>query len=120
MNKFLLATAFSLVLAPALANAASSFDPGANNASPTFVEVPAVTNSANAAAAAADAARYATSADGAVIGTHGASPSTVLEYDPGAASGTNFVAKTVLPGATAPIAHPHYTPFADNSELQGN
>lgn len=120
MNKFLLAAAFSLVLAPALANAASSFDPGADNASPTFVSAPVQSNSANAAAAAADAARYASASDGAVIGTHGASPRTVLEYDPGAAGGTNFVAKTILPGASAPIPAPHYTPYADNSALMGN
>ena len=121
MNKlFLTAAAFALVLAPALANAAASFDPGADNASPTFVTAPAQINSANAAAAAADAQRYATVASNVVVGTHGVSPTTVVEYDPGLASGTDFVTKTVLPGATAQVAQPHYTPYAANSDVIGN
>jgi len=120
MNKFLAAAAFAVALVPAFANAAStSFDPGADNASPTFVQVPAQVNSANAAAAAADAARYNT-ASSAVIGTHGAAPTTVTEYDPGLASGTDFVTKTILPGAVAPIAPQHYIPYADNSDVIGN
>jgi hypothetical protein len=120
MNKFLTAAAFALVLAPALANAAASFDPGADSASPVFASAPAQVNSANAAAAAADAQRYATVANNAVVGTHGASPSTVVEYDPGLASGTDFVTKTILPGASAPIAQQHYTPYAANSDVMGN
>ena len=120
MKKFLTAAAFAVALVPAFANAASTFDPGADNASPTFVQAPAQVNSANAAAAAADAQRYATVADGAVVGTHGASPSTVTEYDPGADAGTDFVTKTVLPGASAPIAQQRYIPYADNSDVIGN
>ena len=118
MKTFLTAAAFAVVLAPAIANAASSFDPGADNASPTFVTVPAA-NPANAAAAAADAQRYA-QVGSAVIGTHGASPSTVVEYDPGADAGTDFVTKTVLPGAAPQVAQPHYIPYADNSDVIGN
>lgn len=115
------ATAFALALVPALANAAStSFDPGADNASPTFVEGPTQVNPANAAAAAADAQRYATVADGAVIGTHGASPSVVLQYDPGAASGTPaFVPTVILPGAKALPAQQNYKPYADNGDVMG-
>ncbi|WP_370677735.1 hypothetical protein [Pleomorphomonas sp. PLEO] len=121
MNKFLTAAAFALVLVPAVANAAStSFDPGADNASPTFVTAPAQVNSANAAAAAADAQRYATVADSAVVGTHGVSPSTVIEYDPGLASGTDFVTKTILPGASTASAQQHYIPYAANSDVIGN
>ncbi|WP_026792432.1 hypothetical protein [Pleomorphomonas oryzae] len=119
MKKFLTAAAFAVVLAPALANAASSFDPGADNASPTFVTAPAQVNPANAAAAAADAQRYA-QVGSAVVGTHGASPSTVVEYDPGAAAGTDFVTKTVLPGAAPQVAQPHYIPYAANSDVIGN
>ncbi|SCM72770.1 exported hypothetical protein [uncultured Pleomorphomonas sp.] len=120
MKTFLTAAAFAIVLAPALANAASSFDPGADNASPTFVEAPAQVNPANAAAAKADAQRYATVASNAVVGTHGAAPSTVVEYDPGAASGNDFVTKTILPGASAEIAHQRNIPFAENSDVMGN
>lgn len=119
MKKFLTAAAFAVVLVPALANAASSFDPGADNASPTFVTAPAQVNSANAAAAAADAQRYA-QVGNAVVGTHGASASTVVEYDPGADAGTDFVTKAVLPGAAAPAARTHYIPYAANSDVIGN
>jgi len=121
MKNFLTAAAFAIVLAPALASAASTgFDPGAGNASPTFVEAPAQVNPANAAAARADAQRYATVAGNAVVGTHGAAPSTVVEYDPGAASGNDFVTKTILPGARAEIAPQRNIPFADNSDVMGN
>ncbi|MBS1168533.1 MAG: hypothetical protein H6R00_4558 [Proteobacteria bacterium] len=122
MNKFLIAAAFSLVLAPALANAAASFDPGAGNAAPTFVSAPAQVNSANAAAAKADAQRYASVADSAVIGTHGVAPQGVVEYDPGAADGQSaFVAKAVLSGAVAiPTVHQSSVAYADNSEIIGN
>lgn len=119
MKKFLTAVAFAVVLAPAIANAASSFDPGADNASATFVTAPAQVNPANAAAAAADAQRYS-QVGSAVVGTHGASPSTVVEYDPGAASGTDLLTKTVLPGATAQIAQQRYVPYAENSDVIGN
>ncbi|WP_370677730.1 hypothetical protein [Pleomorphomonas sp. PLEO] len=122
MNKFLTAAAFALALVPAVANAAStSFDPGANNASPTFVTAPAEVNPANAAAAAADAQRYATVADSAVVGTHGVSPLTVVEYDPGSADGQSaFVTKVVLSGASASTAHQSFVPYAANSEVIGN
>lgn len=119
MKNFLTAAAFAVVLAPAIANAASSYDPGADSASPTFVSAPAQVNSANAAAAAADAQRYA-QVGAAVVGTHGASPIKVVEYDPGAAAGTNLVTKTVLPGAAAQIAPQRYVPYADNSAVIGN
>lgn len=121
MKKFLAATAFAALLVPAFANAAStSFDPGADNASPTFVEAPAGVNPANAAAAAADAQRYATVADSAVVGTHGASATTVTEYDPGNGGGTDLVAVPVVAGAKPTVAPMHYTPYADSSDLMGN
>ena len=122
MNKFLIAAAFSLVLAPALANAAASFDPGADSASPVFVSAATQVNSANAAAAKADAQRYATVADGAVIGTHGVSARSVVEYDPGAADGQSaFQAKAVLSGAVAvPSVHQSTVAYADNGDLIGN
>lgn len=121
MKKFLAATAFAALLVPAFANAAStSFDPGADNASPTFVQAPTAVNPANAAAAAADAQRYATAADGAVVGTHGAAAQTVSEFDPGNGGGTNLVSTTVLPGAKATVAPMHYIPYAENSDVIGN
>ena len=118
MKNFLTAAAFAVVLAPAIAGAATLYDPGADNAAPTFVTVPSA-NPANAAAAAADAQRY-NQAGGAVVGTHGASPRTLVEYDPGADAGTNLVTKTVLPGATAQIAPERFVPYADNSDVIGN
>lgn len=121
MKKFLAATAFAALLVPAFANAASvTFDPGANNASPTFVQAPTAVNPANAAAAAADAQRYATVADGAVVGTHGAAPQTISEFDPGNGGGTNMVTKKILPGATATVAPMQYIPYAENSDVIGN
>lgn len=114
------AAAFALALVPAIASAETAFDPGADNASPTFVQPPVQVNPANAAAAAADAQRYATVADGAVVGTHGGSPTTVLEYDPGAPDGVSAFRPTViLPGSKPLPAQQHYTPYADNSELIG-
>ena len=121
MKKFLTAAAFAVALVPAFANAASTFDPGADNASPTFVQAPAQVNSANAAAAAADAQRYATIAGNAVVGTHGVSPQGVVEYDPGAADGQSaFVTKAVLPGASAQVAQQRIIPYAENSDVIGN
>lgn len=121
MKKILATTAFALALVPAFAFAGTTFDPGADNASPTFDQAPVQVNPANAAAAAADAARYATVADGAVIGTHGSSPQTVLEYDPGAPSGTPaFVPTVILPGSQTLPAKPHYVPYADSGDLMGN
>ena len=107
---------------PAFANAASTtFDPGADNASATFVQAPAHVNPANAAAAAADAQRYATVSGNAVIGTHGVAPQGVVEYDPGAADGQSaFVSKVVLPGASVQVAQQRYIPYADNSAVIGN
>jgi hypothetical protein len=121
MNKFLAAAAFAVALVPAIANAGQVFyDPSVETGSSPFVAAPTNVNPANAAAAAADAQRYATVADGAVIGTHGAAPQVVTEYDPGASSGDPaFVNKVILPGASAPIAKPHYIPYADNGDVIG-
>ena len=121
MKNFLIAAAFAAVLVPALANAAASFDPGADSASPVFATAPSQVNSANAAAAAADAQRYATIAGNAVVGTHGVAPQGVVEYDPGAADGQSaFVAKAVLPGASVQIAHQPTIAYADNGDVIGN
>ena len=121
MNKFLTAAAFALALVPAVANAGQVyFDPSVDSGSSPFVALPAQVNPANAAAAAADAQRYASVAGDAVIGTHGASAQAVTEYDPGAADGQSaFSTKLVLSDASAPIARQHYVPYADNSELIG-
>ncbi|MBS1168534.1 MAG: hypothetical protein H6R00_4559 [Proteobacteria bacterium] len=120
-TKFLAAAAFALALVPAIANAGQVFyDPSVESGSSPFVALPTYVNPANAAAAAADAQRYASVSGNALIGTHGASAQAVTEYDPGASSGDPaFVTKLVVPGATAPIAHPHYIPYADNSALIG-
>jgi hypothetical protein len=122
MNKFLAAAAFAVALVPAIANAGQVFyDPSVESGSSPFIAVPNQVNPANAAAAAADAQRYASVSDGAVIGTHGVSAQAVTEYDPGAAQGDSaFVTKLVIPGAVAPIAKPHYIPYADNSEVIGD
>ena len=122
MNKFLAAAAFAVALVPAIANAGQVvYDPSVESGSSPFIALPTEVNPANAAAAQADAERYATVADGAVIGTHGASAQAVTEYDPGAADGQSaFSTKLILSGATAPIAQQHYIPYADNGEVIGN
>ena len=122
MNKFLAAAAFAVALVPAIANAGQVyFDPSIDSGSSPFVALPTHVNPANAAAAAADAQRYATVAGNAVIGTHGASAQPVLEYDPGAADGQSAFSTTlVIPGARAPIAQQHYIPYADNGDVIGN
>jgi hypothetical protein len=122
MNKFLAAAAFAIALVPAIANAGQVFyDPSVESGSSPFIGLPNQVNPANAAAAAADAQRYASVSDGAVIGTHGVSAQAVTEYDPGAAQGDSaFVTKLVIPGATAPIAHQPTVAYADNPDLIGN
>jgi hypothetical protein len=122
MNKFLAAAAFAVTLVPALANAGQVyFDPSVDSGSSPFIALPTQVNPANAAAAAADAQRYATVDGSAVIGTHGASAQAVTEYDPGAPEGQSaFATKLIVPGATAPIAQQHYIPYADNSAVIGN
>ncbi len=122
MNKFLVAAAFAVALVPAVANAGQVyFDPSVDSGSSPFIALPTQVNPANAAAAVADAQRYATVDGDAVIGTHGASAQTVTEYDPGAPEGQSaFVTKLVIPGATAPIAPQRYIPYADNSAVIGN
>jgi len=122
MNKFLTAAAFALALVPAVANAGQTyFDPSIDSGSSPFVALPSQVNPANAAAAAADAQRYASVSGNALIGTHGVAPQGVVEYDPGAAQGDSaFVTKSVLPGAVAQVAQQHYIPYADNSEVIGN
>jgi len=124
MNKFLAAAAFAVALVPAIANAGQVFyDPSVESGSSPFIALPNQVNPANAAAAAADAQRYASvagDAGNAVIGTHGSSAQAVTEYDPGASSGDPaFVTKLVIPGASAPIAQPHYVPYADNNDVIG-
>ncbi|WP_156886940.1 hypothetical protein [Pleomorphomonas oryzae] len=120
-SKFFAAAIFAAALVPAVANAGQVFyDPSVESGSSPFVALPSQVNPANAAAAAADAQRYASVAGDAVIGTHGASAQTVTEYDPGAADGDSaFTTTRILPGASAPIAKPHYIPYADNSAVIG-
>jgi hypothetical protein len=121
MNKFLVAAAFAVALVPAIANASSSFDPSVDSGSSPFIAQPTNVNSANAAAAKADAQRYASVSGNVLIGTHGVAPQGVVEYDPGAADGQSaFVTKSVLPGAVAQVAQQRFVPYADNSEVIGN
>jgi hypothetical protein len=122
MNKLLAAAAFAVALVPALANAGQVyFDPSVDSGSSPFIALPNQVNPANAAAAAADAQRYASVAGDVVIGTHGASAQAITEYDPGAPEGQSaFVTKLVVPGATAQIAPQRYIPYADNSAVIGN
>ncbi|PIO97331.1 hypothetical protein [Pleomorphomonas carboxyditropha] len=119
--KFLAAAVFAVALMPAIASAETFYDPSVDSGSSPFVELPTQVNPANAAAAAADAQRYANVAGDAVIGTHGASAQTVVEYDPGAGDGqSSFVTKLIVPGAGAPIASQRSLPYADNADLIGN
>ncbi|WP_370673511.1 hypothetical protein [Pleomorphomonas sp. PLEO] len=122
MNKFLAAAAFAVALVPAIANAGQVFyDPSVDSGTSPFIALPAQVNPANAASAAADAERYATVADGAVIGTHGVAAQAVTEYDPGASDGESaFVTKMVIPGATAPVVHSSTVAYADNPDLIGH
>ena len=121
-TKFLAVATLAAALVPAIANAGQVYyDPSVDSGSSPFIALPTQVNPANAAAAAADAERYATVADGAVIGTHGVSPKAVTEYDPGASDGQSaFVTKLIIPGSTAPIAHRSTVAYADNPDLIGN
>ncbi|WP_026791680.1 hypothetical protein [Pleomorphomonas oryzae] len=120
-RKFLAAAAFAAALVPAIASANTFYDPSVDSGSSPFVALPTQVNPANAAAAAADAQRYQGVSGNALIGTHGSSAQVVTEYDPGAASGQSaFTTKVIVPGAAAPIAQPHYIPYADNSAVIGN
>ena len=92
MKTSLLASlALASVLLPSIASAASlvQYNPGADTNEPQFVTVVSG-NGANAAAAKADAARYAEAAQAAksdaVIGTHGSATgaSVVTTFDPAA------------------------------------
>ena len=91
MKTSLLASlALASVLLPSIASAASlvQYNPGADTNEPQFVTVVSG-NGANAAAAKADAARYAEAGQalksGAVIGTHGSEAARVVTtFDPAA------------------------------------
>ncbi|PIO97337.1 exported hypothetical protein [uncultured Pleomorphomonas sp.] len=126
--RFLAAAAVAAALVPAVANAGQVyFDPSVDSGSSPFIELPTHVNPANAAAAAADAQRYATVAGDAVIGTHGAPAQAVTEYDPGASSGDPaFVTKLVVPNpanaeaAARDAARLPSVAYADNGDLIGN
>ncbi len=119
-TKFFAAAAFAVALVPAIASAASTYDPSVDSGSSPFIAQPTQVNPANAAAAAADAQRYQGVSGNAVIGTHGVAPQTIVEYDPGAADGQSaFVTKVVLPGAVS-IQSVRAVPYADNSAVIGN
>ena len=83
--------ALASVLVPSIASAASlvQFDPAARDNDPQFDSAVVIGNSANAAAAKADAARYAAAEQalksGAVVGTHGSDGYRVVTtFDPAA------------------------------------
>ncbi len=123
-TKFLAVAAFATALVPAIANAASfSYDPSIDSGSSPFVALPTQVNPANAAAAAADAARYSRVETNAVVGTHGSSSEgrLVTEYDPGASDGqSSFVTKVIVSNPVNAGAEQSNRPYADNSDLIGN
>ena len=89
-TKFLLTAALAAVLVPSIASASSvTFDPAARDNDPQFVDMFFNDGGANAAAAKADAARYAAAEQalqsGAVIGTNGSEAARVVTtFDPAA------------------------------------
>ena len=89
-TKFLLTAALAAALVPSIASAAGvTFDPAARDNDPQFLNMFFNDGGANAAAAKADAARYAaaeqTLKSGAVIGTHGSEAARVVTtFDPAA------------------------------------
>lgn len=119
MKRFLLATAAVALLAmPTLASAGQViYDPADDNG--RFVSLPTNSNPANAAAAAADVARYQMAAgqisgSGAVLGTHGGAlaPQVINFYDPADDSG-RFVSTLVIANpANAAAAAADAAPYA--------
>ncbi|MCM5555115.1 hypothetical protein [Pleomorphomonas sp. NRK KF1] len=108
MKTSLLASlALAAALLPSVASAASlvQFDPAARDNDPQFVAV-VHTDGVNAAAAKADAARYAAAEQsvksGAVIGTHGSEGyGVVTTFDPAARDNDpQFVSAVVVKGST--------------------
>lgn len=99
-TKFFVTAAFAALLVPAIANAAAAprdrFDPAATSNDPNFVQMFFKNSGANAAAAKADADRYAaaeqalkgSNGSSVLIGTHGstgvAGAKLVTSYDPSA------------------------------------
>ncbi len=89
-TKFLLTAALAVTLVPSIASAAGvTFDPAARDNDPQFVNMLFSDGGANAAAAKADAARYAAAEQSlksdALIGTHGSEAAKVITtFDPAA------------------------------------
>ena len=112
-TKFFVTAAFAALLVPAIANAAAAprdrYDPAATVNDPEFVQMKFNTSGANAAAAKADAERYAaaeqalkaSNGSSVLIGTHGSTgvegAKLVTYYDPGAQSNDpQFPTKVVI------------------------
>ena len=111
-TKFFVTAAFAALLVPAIANAAAPrdrFDPSATSNDPEFTQMKFNTSGANAAAARADAERYAaaeqalkgSNGSSVLIGTHGSTGAEgaklVTYYDPGAQSNDpQFPTKVVI------------------------
>ncbi|MCM5559437.1 hypothetical protein [Pleomorphomonas sp. JP5] len=101
-TKFLLTAALAAALVPSIANAAGvTFDPAARDNDPQFVNMLFSDGGANAAAAKADAARYAaaeqTLKSGALVGTHGSEAAKVITtFDPAARDNDPQFNRTVV------------------------
>jgi len=99
MKTSLIATvAIALFAIPAVASAASlQYDPASkDNGASHFVVVEGSANPATAAAAQADAARYAVGTSGAVIGTHGDAGARIVTETATDDSSNLFVQKVVV------------------------
>ena len=109
-TKFLLTAALAAALVPSIASAAGvTFDPAARDNDPQFLNTFFNDGGANAAAAKADAARYAaaeqTLKSGAVIGTHGSEAARVVTtFDPAARDNDPQFDRTVVIGDSANAA----------------
>jgi hypothetical protein len=99
-TSFIATVALALFALPAVASAASlQYDPASkDNDQSHFVVVNSAADSATAAAAQADAARYAANTSGAVIGTHGdTGAKVILEANPSSdANAPRFISRVVI------------------------
>lgn len=97
-TSFVAAAALALFAIPAVASAASlQYDPASkDNGASHFVLQQTAVDSSNAAAAKADAARYAVGSSGAVIGTHGDAGARIVTETATDDSSNLFVQKVVI------------------------
>lgn len=97
-SSFVAAAALALFAIPAVASAASlQYDPASkDNGASHFIVVDQAAGQANAAAAKADAARYAVGSSGAVIGTHGDAGARIVTETATDDSSNLFIQKVVV------------------------